>query len=82
MRIGGWCRHRDLRAAPMIGARHRDRLGERLRALPAHDARDVALSAPTTITLPHVLAAALAPVPHEERVRAVVRVAAVRYIST
>jgi hypothetical protein len=76
VRIGGWCMHRDLRAPPSVP-----------RAIATASASVPAVSQPSSsgtvcvVGADHdhaadLLAPALAPVPHVERVRAVVRVAA------
>ena len=76
MTIGGWCSIVISGDGPTALLRHRDRLGQRVGALPAQDRGHVRVVGADDDHLADVLAAVLAPVPHEERVRAVVRVAA------
>ena len=68
--------HRDLGRLAHVGAGHRDRLGQVVGAFPAEHLRHVRVLGAGDDHLADVLASVLAPVPHEERMRAVVSVAA------
>ena len=72
--IGGMCMH-DVRARRRGVLRHLERLGHRARGLPAHELRDVLRCRRRRRSRARCAGGRLAPVPHEERVGAVVRVA-------
>src|SRR5205085_8191867 len=68
--------HRDFGGAAHVAAGHGDGFGQVVGALPAQTLRHVRVLCTGGDDAPDVLAAVLAPVPHEERVRAVIGVAA------
>ena len=71
----GGVKHRYLGAATMDGAGHFDGLGEALGGLPPHHPGNVFVVRADRYDAAHVGPPMLAPVPHEEGVRAVVRMA-------
>ena len=68
--------HRDLGGVAHVAARHRDRFSQVVRAFPAQHRRHVRVFSAGGDHFADVLAAVLAPVPHEKRMRAVIGVAA------
>lgn len=68
--------HRDLSIAAHVAAGHSDRLGQVVGTFPSEHLRDVSVLGTRYDDLADVLAAVFAPVPHEERVGTVIRVAA------
>src|SRR2546421_5771552 len=72
----GLVQHRDLGGAAHVAAGHGDGFGQVVGALPTQTFGHVRVICAGGDDAPDVLAAVLAPVPHEERMRAVIGVAA------
>ena len=67
--------HSDLCGASHVASCHRNRFGQVVGALPAEHGRNVYALRASGDDEPDALAAILAPVPHEERMRAVLGIA-------